>query len=252
MELVPDLTIRAFLLYFRRFVSRRGTPSIEVTGNVKVFKAFAKTLIRIFKIAEAQNFLIENRACWKFNLSKTPWWCGFYKRLIKSVKICLKKCIGNARLSFDELQTILTEIEGVLNSWPLTYQYPNDLSVPITPSHLTIGRRVIQLPIGNQSCAKDADFNEGDEEIRKRALHLSKLLSQCWKRWKSEYLVNLREQHMHHRRRERSPSISEGDIVTIEGENYKNRLYCKLGRVLSLIVGRDDHVRSARVLLDNG
>ena len=252
LELVPDLTTKTFLLCFRRFVSRRGTPSIVVTDNAKTFQAFAKTLIRIFKTAEAQNFLIENRVCWKFNLSKAPWWGGFYERLITSVKICLKKCIGNARLSFDELQTILAEIEGVLISRPLTYQYPNDLSMPITPSHLTIGRRVIQLPIGNQSCAEDANFNEGDEEIRKRALHLSKLLSQCWKRWKREYLVNLREQHMHHRRQERSSGISEGDIVIIEDENYKNRSYWKMGRVLSPIVGRDDHVRGARVLLANG
>ena len=40
--------------------------------------------------------------------------------------------------------------------------------------------------------------------------------------------------------------------MTIEDENYKNRSYWKLGRVLSLIVGRDDIVRGARVLLANG
>ena len=184
LELVPDLATRTFLLCFRRFASRRGVPSIVVTDNAKTFKSFAKTLVRLFKTAEAQNYFIKNRVCWKFNLSKAPWWSGFYERLIKSVKICLKKCIGAARLSYDELQTVLTEIEGVLNSRPLTYQYPNDLSMPITPSHLTIGRRIIQLPIGNQSCSEDKDYNQGDGQIRKRALHLSKLLSQYWKRWK--------------------------------------------------------------------
>ena len=51
LELVPDLRTRTFLLCFRRFVSRRGTPSIVVSDNAKTFKAFTKTLIRIFKTA---------------------------------------------------------------------------------------------------------------------------------------------------------------------------------------------------------
>ena len=124
-ELVPDLTAETFLLCFRRFVSRRGTPRLVVTDNAKTFKAFSKTLIKIFKTAEIQAFLARKRITWKFNVAKAAWWGGFYERLIKGVKLCLKKCVGTARISSDELHTVLVEIKGVLNSRPLTYQCPD-------------------------------------------------------------------------------------------------------------------------------
>ena len=100
-----------------------------------------------------QSYLAERRISWKFNLAKAPWWGGFYERLLALVKICLKKTIGTARLSYDELSTVITEIEGVLNSRPLTYMYPRDLEEPLTPSHLLMGRRLLQLP--NEVTMKD-------------------------------------------------------------------------------------------------
>ena len=46
---------------------------------------------------------------------------------MKQVKSCLKKILGRSKLSFDELTTILVEVEAVLNSRPLTYLYFDDV-----------------------------------------------------------------------------------------------------------------------------
>ena len=251
LELLLDLTTATFLRCFRRFASRRGTPQLVITDNAKTFKAFAKILTRIFKDAETQSFIAESRIKWKFNLSKAPWWGGFYERLIKSVKLCLKKFIMTARLSFDELHTVIVEIEGVLNSRPLTYQYPNDLSMPISLSHLMMGRQITQLPTNYPSDEENEDYDKGEEQIRKRSLYLSRLLNQYWVRWKREYLVNLREQHRHTKGQGQSTPVREGDIVTIEKENHKNRSNWKLGRVLELNIGKDNIVRGAKVLISN-
>ncbi|GBM81435.1 hypothetical protein AVEN_20036-1 [Araneus ventricosus] len=40
-----------------------------------------------------------------------PWWGGFYERLVKSVKDPLRKILGRALLTYEELSTILIEIE---------------------------------------------------------------------------------------------------------------------------------------------
>ena len=71
---------------------------------------------------------------------------GGFERMIKSTKRCLKKTLGRARLTYEELLTVLTEVECILNSRPLTYLYPDDLEEPLTPSHLISGRRLLSLP----------------------------------------------------------------------------------------------------------
>lgn len=35
---------------------------------------------------------------------------GFWERLVKSVKRCLKKTIGKASLTFDEMATLIVEV----------------------------------------------------------------------------------------------------------------------------------------------
>lgn len=68
-----------------------------------------------------------------------PCWGGFFERLVRSVKRCLKKVIGHTRLSYDDLSTLIVEIEGTLNSRPLTFMAADDLEEPLTPSHLLTG-----------------------------------------------------------------------------------------------------------------
>ena len=252
LELVPDLATETFLLCFKRFVSRRGVPSLVVTDNAKTFKAASKKLIALFKSARIRNYLHEKRITWKYNLAKAPWWGGFYERLIRVVKLSLKKCVGSANLSYDELHTVITEIESVMNSRPLTYLYPEEIEEPLTPSHLVYGRRLASLTEFQPDKKEDRNFNEKADVYHKREQYLSRVLRHYWNRWKSEYLVDLREYHAESRRRRGIPVISQGDVVTIEDENRKNRLSWRIGRIESIKKGQDNVARGAVVVLANG
>ena len=121
LELTRSLNVEQFLLAFRRFVSRRGLPAIIWSDNAKTFKSTAKELQGVMSSPKTRRYLSNIRVEWKFIPDRAPWWGGFWERMVKSVKRCLRKCIGRASLNFDELCTLLVEVESVINSRPLTY-----------------------------------------------------------------------------------------------------------------------------------
>ena len=67
--------------------------------------------------------------------------------MVRSVKEPLRKVLGKALLFSQELATVLTRIEAVINSRPLTTVSDGvrDL-MPITPAHLALGRSLLSLP----------------------------------------------------------------------------------------------------------
>ena len=58
----------------------------------------------------------------KFILPASPWWGGFYERLVRSVKLSLKKVLGKSLLTYEEVETVLCGIERAINGRPLTYE----------------------------------------------------------------------------------------------------------------------------------
>ena len=46
--------------------------------------------------------------------------------------------LGKSHLNYEELSTIITEVEGIINTRPLTYLYDDDDITAILPSHLAI------------------------------------------------------------------------------------------------------------------
>ena len=125
LDLVEYLTAFTFINCLRRFSARRGTPRIVVSDNAKTFKSTAKPPERLLQDSRVQDFLLSRRIDWKFNLERSPWWGGLFERMVRSVKCCARKVLGNAQLTFDELSTVLSEIEYTLNSRPLTYNCSN-------------------------------------------------------------------------------------------------------------------------------
>ena len=100
--------------------------------------------------------------------------------MIKSMKGCLKRVIGYVRLTFDELVTVVIEVEATLNSRPLSYVSPDDLDEPLTPA--------TSLP-GLLTSNEDTDYTTATSpaDITRRVKHLNTILNHFWKRWRREY-----------------------------------------------------------------
>ena len=100
--------------------------------------------------------------------------------------------IGQARLSFDEMNTAIIEVEMILNSRPI-YVSTEDQEEPLTPSHLMVGRHLLNLPDNLCYNYIDQDYSPQitQEMITRQMRHLSSILDQFWKRWTTEYFLGL-------------------------------------------------------------
>ncbi|GFW76611.1 integrase catalytic domain-containing protein [Trichonephila clavipes] len=114
LELVSDMSTKCFLLALRRFLARRGNCKVIYSDNTRTFKAAERELAyfaNILKDSEFQSFVADKGIHWKFIVERVPWWGGFYERLVKTIKNPLRKILGRALLTFEELSTILSEVE---------------------------------------------------------------------------------------------------------------------------------------------
>ena len=170
----------------------------------------------------------------------------FFERLVKSVKLSLKKVIRNARLNYDELSTVLVEVEAALNSRPLTYVF-DEMEELLTPSHLIVGRRILSVPSKDTS----NEVGQTEETLTRRARFLQRTLDHFWNRWRSGYLTHLREYHHSSKRANFVRKLQVGDIVCVH-ENKTPRQQWRLGKIERLLRGRDGHVRSAVVRVKSG
>lgn len=73
--------------------------------------------------------------------AKSPNFGGIWEAEIKSTKFHLKRVLGKAHLNFEEFNTVLVQIESILNSRTLCVlsNVPDQLN-PLTRAHFLIGK----------------------------------------------------------------------------------------------------------------
>ena len=149
---------------------------------------------------------------------------------VKSVKSHIRRVVGDTVLTIEELQTLLTQVEGVLNNRPLCsngFEF-NDV---LTPAHYLIGTKSIQLP---QSRVEHIPYN--------RLTHwqaIQKMLQILWRRWYNEYINTLQQRG---KWKQDAENIKLNQIVLIKEDNPLLNCW-KMGRVVQLHTGTDGRVR---------
>ena len=120
----------------------------------------------------------------------------------------------------------------------------------LTPTHLICGRRLLTLPSEFDTSARIINSEEQEStmnSLTRRAKYLSSLLDHYWKKWRIDYLTNIRELHRSSSKTQRGimDLITEGNIVVVQDD--LPRTLWSLGKVESLIKGKDKQVRGAVV-----
>jgi len=187
-------------------------------------------------LEETQIFVSHLGVEWKSNLPLAPWHGGFFERLVKSTKELLRKQLRNLRLNYEELQTILFEVELILNNRPITYYYSDDSEECLTRNHMLFGRKL------NLFEPEPRDITTNIINSRK----INNIVNHFWERWRKEYLGNLREQQKTKHSNKNRAIISINDVVLVE-DNLRPRCTWKMGVILETIKGKDNNVRGAKV-----
>ena len=144
LDLVSDLTSDAFIACLRRFIARRGKPSLILSDHGSNFVGASREIKElmeflkqrgnqktIFKFCSLQNIN------WKFIPERAPRFGGLWEASVKSMKLHLRR---ETKLTFEEFSTVLAQVEACLNSRPLSpLASDGDGIEALTPAHFLVG-----------------------------------------------------------------------------------------------------------------
>lgn len=248
LELVSDLTTDAFMASLKRFIARRGLCSTIHSDNGSNFVGANNELLEIYDwfSADATQNSIKNAVSlmnidWKFNIPYAPHRGGLWEAAVKSMKFHLYRIVGNVPLTFEKIYTVLTQIEAILNSRPLTplSSDPNDF-MALTPAHFLIGQPMLEIP--------EYDLQKEKSNRLSQWQQLSQLKQHFWSRWSKEYLPLLQQRV---KWQESKFQMKENDLVIIQDDNKKS-LDWPLGRIIKINFSKDNVARSAIIRTANG
>ena len=228
LEMAYSLDTDACINALRRFIARRGNVKIMRSDNGSNFVGADKQLreeIRRWNQHAIEESMLQHEIQWIFNPPLAPHFGGVWEREIRSIRNVLNGVLNMQpiRMSDDGLNTLLCEVEAILNGRPLTAlsDDPNDLE-PLTPNHILLMRSGATFPPGL--------FASSDQYVRRRWKQVQYLADIFWTRWRKEYLSNLQSRqkwcHSH-------PSHAVGDLVLLVDSNLPRNRWA-LGKITKI------------------
>ncbi|XP_031632094.1 uncharacterized protein LOC116346288 [Contarinia nasturtii] len=154
IELVNDLSAEAFLGALRRFVARRGEVKNIYSDNATNFTASNRILQDLSEKERDEfeekiaNELSHNGIMWHFSPPGAPHFNGLVEAGVNTVKTHMVKALGNNSLTFEEMTTLLAQVEAAINSRPLIAlpSDPSDEICALTPAHFVFNASPSALP----------------------------------------------------------------------------------------------------------
>ncbi|XP_054719569.1 uncharacterized protein LOC129229310 isoform X2 [Uloborus diversus] len=246
LDFVTDMTTQAFIASLKRFFGRQGKCSKIITDNAKTFVGANVEIKRLQKMVRIpdeilSNYFLTEGIQWNFIPPRSPNFGGIWEAGVKSFKFHLKRVIGSQNLTLEEFITILSEIEGVLNSQPLIPMSSEmDNFEILTPGHFLIGRPITTL--------SEPQLIDVKENTLSKWQRITKFSQQIWKLWKRDYLTHLQQRN---KWRFSKNDVKTGTLVLIREENLPSTKWC-VGRIIETNIGRDNRVRVVKLCLPSG
>ncbi|XP_018405479.1 PREDICTED: uncharacterized protein LOC108781862 [Cyphomyrmex costatus] len=241
IEIVTDYSTEAFISAYKRFTARRGICATLNSDCGTNFVGADRELRQRFNTAskelqELASILANQGTEWRFIPPAAPHFGGKWEAAVKSTKHHLRRVIGDSTLTYEELSTLVAQIEAVLNSRPLCplSEDADDYSA-LTPGHFILGDAPTVIPEPNL-------IDEPSSRLNRWQL-IQQKVERFWKRWRTECLQRYQAiSKWHHP----STQIKEGSLVLISDERYPPAKW-PLARVIKLHPGDDGLTRVVTV-----
>lgn len=234
LELVSDMTTQAFLAAFKRFTSRRGHCSQLWSDNGTTFVGACKELQQLTAIQSsiAQDLEVRGTS-WHFIPPHAPNFGGLWEAGVKSTKFHLKRVIGDQTLTFEEMSTLLCQVEACLNSRPISVIHNDDPSepLPLTPGHFLIGEPLMAV--------SEPNYENSSVSSLSRWQLIQRTTQTFWRRWSQEYLAYLMNRY---RWASQIPEPNIGQIVLVKEDDLPPSRWM-LGRIIEKHPGTDNITR---------
>lgn len=249
LELVCDLSTQAFINALKRFTSRRGICSDIYSDNATNFVGANRRLSELKDLFHneenmetIQGYFTNLGINWHFIPHRSPHFGGLWEAAVKSIKTHLYRKVGNANMTYEELNTVVIQVEACLNSRPLCLlsSDPSDLKA-LTPGHFLTGDSLVAIP--------EPDVTATPMNRLNRWRRVTQAFQQIWSRWQKEYLAQLQQRNRWEK--EKGPRVKIGTVVLMKEDNIPP-LQWKLGKVVQLHTGPDNVVRVVTLLSAKG
>lgn len=248
LEVVENQSAGAFISALVRFTSLRGRPEVIYSDNGRNFVGASRELSQLRKIYNKELFqhnIIDLAAEKGINFSfippRSPNFGGLWEANIKTAKRLFKGAGRGAQFSLTELQTLFHQIAAIMNSRPLTVALTNvEALEPLTPAHFLIGRPIYTMPLPAEE--------EESININVRWKRVNHQAQQFWKRWREDYLHQLRN---YTKWNNQQRNLEVGEIVLI-GDDHVPVANWPMGIVTEVFKGPDDIVRVATIRTATG
>ncbi|XP_043496605.1 uncharacterized protein LOC122520569 [Polistes fuscatus] len=189
LEVVSDYTSEGFISTYRRFTSRRGTPSALYSdcgtnflgADAQLKCCFAASSPGYLKFSA---LLAQDNTQWHFNPPVAPHMGGKWEAAVKSLKFHVERTVGDTLLTYEEAFTLLAQIEAILNSRPLEplSDDPEDTTA-LTPGRSLIGTALNTVP--------EHSFLDVSVNRLSRWQFIQQRMQQFWRLWSTQYLQRL-------------------------------------------------------------
>ncbi len=248
IEVVESLSTDSFLAALRRFTSRRGRPTDIFSDNGTNFVGANRAIKEIVMLCRSpthnekvMDALSSEGIQWHFNPPNSPHFGGLWEAGVRSIKYHIHRVMGSSRYTYEELLTLVTQIEALLNSRPLVpaSSDPCDLQA-LTPAHLLNGSPLTTIP--------DPDLGGISEGRLSRWQHIQQQKQHFWRRWSREYITRLQQRPKWMKFQQQ---LKVNDMVIIKDDNLPPSKW-NLGRVISVHPGSDDIIRVATIKTSHG